>query len=98
MAKVIVPFRDRHTWVAYRVGDDYEGAPERVRALQEGGFLQSGLDIVCDEKTPEIVSPEPLSGNLDALTVTQLKALAKERGLAVPSRATKKQLVEILES
>ena len=96
MAKVIVPFRDRVTWVAYRVGDDYDGPPERVRTLQEGGFLQSGLDIVCDEKTPESVSPEPMSGNLDALTVTQLKALAKERGLAVPSRATKKCLVEML--
>jgi hypothetical protein len=96
MAKVIVPFRDRVTWVAYRVGDDYDGPPERVRTLQDGGFLQSGLDIVCDEKTPENVSPELLKGNLDALTVTQLKALAKERGLAVPSRATKKQLVEIL--
>ncbi len=98
MAKVIAPFRDRHTWVAYRVGDDYDGPPERVRTLQDGGFLQSGLDIVCDEKTPESVSPEPLRGNLDALTVTQLKALAMERGLAVPSRATKKQLVEILGS
>jgi hypothetical protein len=96
MAKVIAPFRDRLTWVAYRAGDEYDGPPERLRALFEGGFVENGLDIVCDEKTPESVSSEPLKGNLDALTVTQLKALAKERGLAVPSRATKKQLVEIL--
>ena len=96
MAKVIATFRDRLTWRLYCVGDEYEGTPERVRTLQDGGFLQSGLDIVCDEKTPESVSPEPMSGNLDALTVTQLKALAKERGLAVPSRATKKCLVEML--
>ena len=97
MAKVIAPFRDRLTWVAYRAGDEYDGPPERLRALFEGGFVEKGLDIVCDEKTPRIPSPEALKGILDAHTVDELRALAEERGLTVPKRVSKKRLIEMLE-
>ena len=97
MAKVIVPFRDRHTWVAYRVGDDYDGTPERLRQLSEGGFVQYGTNTHADGEsaTDGVIGAQ--TGNLDALTVTELRALAKERGIAVPSKATKRALVELLE-
>jgi hypothetical protein len=96
MAKVIVPFRDRHTWVAYRVGDDYDGPPERVRALQEGGFVESGPNVRDADETVQSGVATALKDGLDTLSVAELRALAKERGLAVPSRVSKKRLVEML--
>ena len=96
MAKVIVPFRDRHTWVAYRVGDDYDGTPERLRQLSEGGFVQYGINTHADGESAADGGTAAQTGNLDALTVTELKALAKERGIAVPSKATKRALLELL--
>lgn len=96
MAKVIVPFRDRHTWVAYRVGDDYDGTPERLRQLSEGGFVQDGTNTHADVESASDGVTVAQTGNLDALTVTELRALAKERGIAVPSKATKARLLELL--
>ena len=39
MAKVIAPFRDRETWAAFEVGDDYEG--DRVDELAALGFVEA---------------------------------------------------------
>lgn len=41
MAKVIEPFRDRETWVAYDVGDEYDGPPERVDELASLGIVEA---------------------------------------------------------
>ena len=41
MAKVIVPFRDRETWVAYDAGDEYDGPPERVDELASAGIVEA---------------------------------------------------------
>ena len=96
MARVLIPFRDRFTWVAYNVGDEYEGTPERVRTLSEGGFVQDGTNTHADGENAAVHVTEPQTGNLDALTVSELRALCAERGIAVPSRATKATLIGLL--
>ena len=98
MAKVIATFRDRLTWRLYGVGDEYEGTPERVRALQEGGFVESGPNVRDADETVQSGMATALKDGLDTLSVAELRALAKERGLAVPSRVSKKRLVEMLGS
>lgn len=85
MARVLVTFRDRVTWRVWHVGDEYDGAPSRVRELTDGGFLQ------------DVADAEPSTGvALEAMTVAELRALAAERGVKVASKATKKRLIEIL--
>ena len=96
MTRVIAPFRDRETWRAYAVGDEYGGTPERIRELVRGGYVDSGL--VAQEAT-ENASDKPTggeSGNLDGLTVDELRSLAEERGVELPRRARKSEIVEIL--
>jgi hypothetical protein len=41
MAKVIKPFRDRITWVAYDAGDEYDGTPERIAELAAAGIVEA---------------------------------------------------------
>ena len=96
MARVLVPFRDRETWVAYRPGDDYAGTPERLRELERAGIVQSGLVVGEDEKVLAESTTEAQRGNLDGLSVAELRALAAERGIAVPKRASKARLVEMV--
>jgi hypothetical protein len=79
------------------VGDDYDGTPERLRQLSDGGFVQYGSNTHADGESATDGVTVAQTGNLDALTVTELRALAKERGIAVPSKATKRALVELLE-
>lgn len=96
MARVITPFRDRETWRVYAAGDEYGGTPERIRELVRGGYVESGL--VAQEATDN-VSDKPTGGesvNLDVLTVDELRSLAEERGVELPSRARKSEIVEIL--
>lgn len=40
MAKVIKRFRDKNTKKIYNVGEQYNGTPERIKELQEKGFLE----------------------------------------------------------
>lgn len=96
MARVLIPFRDRFTWVAYNVGDEYEGTPERVRTLSEGGFVQDGTNTHADGENAAVSNLDAAESNLDALTVSELRALCAERGIAVPSRATKATLIGLL--
>jgi hypothetical protein len=91
-----VPFRDRFTWVVYAVGDDYDGTPERLRQLSDGGFVQDGANTHADVENATDGVTAAQTGNLDALTVTELRALAKERGIEPPKRATKDALIELL--
>jgi large subunit ribosomal protein L13 len=69
---------------------------------------------VAQEPAPEPVAPEPepeatspdakspdqaaVTDELSSLTVAQLKELASERGVAVPSKARKADIIEALES
>ena len=40
MAKVIKRFRDKHTKKIHEVNTNYEGTAERIKELQEKGFLE----------------------------------------------------------
>jgi len=96
MAEVIAPFRDRETWAAYDVGDSYDGTPGRISELSMLGLVRVGL-IAHDARESDSETPsEAHSGNLDDLTVPQLRELADERGVAAPRRATKPQLLALL--
>lgn len=96
MAKVTAPFRDRETWRAYAVGDEYDGTPERIQELSEGGYVDSGL--IAHEAGKSVSESLSVAHNdkLDELTVAQLRKLADERGVEVPKRASRARLLEAL--
>lgn len=96
MAKVIIPFRDRETWKPYAVGDDWEGSPERLEALSKAGFVQSGL-IAHDGKENGSVGRTDAAESISAdMTVAQLREVANSRGVEVPKRAKKADLLKLL--
>lgn len=96
MATVTTPFRDRETWRVYDAGDEYGGTPERISELVAGGYVQSGLVARDEQEKAAEVPTMAQSGNLDGLTVAELRKLAEERGIDVPRRAAKAKLLETL--
>lgn len=96
MAKVTAPFRDRETWRAYAVGDEYDGTPERIQELSDGGYVDSGLIAHEAENSVSESLSVAHDGKLDELTVAQLRKLADERGVEVPKRASRDRLLEAL--
>lgn len=52
MPKVIKRFRDKETKKVYNVGEKYEGTSERIKELQEKGFLEKPKKVSkkSDEK------------------------------------------------
>lgn len=96
MAKVIIPFRDRETWVAYKVGDEYDGTPERIQELAEGGYVQSGLIAHEGEENGSDGRTAPAESISADMTVAQLREVAISRGVEVPKRVSKDKLLEIL--
>lgn len=96
MVRVVTPFCDRETWRAYAVGDEYDGTPERIQELSEGGYVDSGLIAHEAEKSVSESLSVAHNGKLDELTVAQLRELADERGVEVPKRASRARLLEAL--
>jgi len=96
MAKVLVEFRDRVTWRRWNVGEEWEGPPERLETLCEGGYVQSGANAHDDGENAQNAASDKPEDHLDGMTVAELRSLAAERGIKVASKATKKQLLEIL--
>lgn len=96
MAKVVKPFRDRETWVAYAVGDEWEGAPERFKALSEGGYVQSGLIAHDGRENGSDGRTDHAESISSDMTVAQLREVAIRRGVEVPKRVSKERLLEIL--
>lgn len=96
MAKVIIPFRDRETWVAYKVGDEYDGTPERIQELAEGGYVQFGLIAHEGKENGSDGRTAPAESISADMTVAQLREVAISRGVEVPKRVSKERLLEIL--
>jgi hypothetical protein len=74
----------------------------RYRDTRTGATYEPSSAFVAEmmAKNPALVpldaaEPEPV--NLSALTVATLRALCGERGIEAPKRATKAQLLELLE-
>lgn len=74
----------------------------RYRDTRTGATYEPSSAFVAEmmAKNPALVpldaaEPEPV--NLSALTVAALRALCGERGIEAPKRATKAQLIALLE-
>ena len=72
---------------------DLEQAPAPLEAT-------AGEETAAEEEAPGAGHAQPASGeeDLEALTVPGLRELAKERGVAVPARARKADIIEALRS
>ena len=85
-------FLDLHTKLSQRhhvyrsANDTFEATEERAREI--------------DEKLPGYITYEPVpedaGAGLAALTVKELKALASERGVAIPKNANKDKILALL--
>jgi len=96
MAKVLIRFRDQETMELYDVGDEYEGTPERVQTLSEGGYVQSGLVAHDGRENGSDGRTGIAESILGDKTVAELRQIAESRGVEVPRRAKKAELLEIL--
>jgi len=96
MAKVLIRFRDQQTMVLYDVGDEWEGTPERLEALSEGGYVQSGLIAHEGEENSPDASTDTAELISSEMTVAQLREIAESRGIELPKRVTKAKLLGIL--
>ena len=96
MAKVLVRFRDVETMSLYDVGDEWEGTPERFKALSEGGYVQSGLVAHDGRENGSVGRTDPLELISSDMTVAELREIAESRGIELPKRATKAKLLGIL--
>ena len=75
---------------SYGVGETYprkkfSPAPERVAFLLDGGYI-------AEESEEMEVESEDLSDK----TAAELKAILKEKGLDVPARANKSELIKLI--
>lgn len=111
IALVTYPYRDRETLAVHYVGEEVELADERFAELSAGGFVDippaeteaaaepvedeadEGEDVVDNEpEQPVHEKPSP------EMTVQQLRdAIEAANGFA-PRRATKEELIAILET
>lgn len=96
MAKVLVRFRDVETMRLYDVGDEWEGTPERFKALSEGGYVQSGLVAHDCRENGSVGRIDPAESISSDMTVAELREIAESRGIELPKRATKAKLLGIL--
>lgn len=80
---------------SYGVGETYprkkfSPAPDRVAFLLAGGYIaEEGIE----EETVEI---EVESEDLSEKTAAELKAILKEKGLDVPARTNKSELIKLI--
>lgn len=78
---VLKPFYDLHLHADHRPGDTFEATEERAKHI--------------DSVLPGYISYEAKE-DYENMTLQQLSALAKERGVMPKGRATKAALIEIL--
>ena len=88
--RTLRPFFDLVARLDRRPGDEFEATEARYDHIAER--LPGYVEAIESRPEPEVEAPD-----YSAMKVAELKALCAERGLDVPSKATKAQLIEILE-
>lgn len=83
-AKVIKSFKHTNTGLIWFEGDTFRGAAEAAAQLAGRGYLD------YDGHAPE----EPAMPDLATLTVSELRVMCEERGIEVPNRPRKADLIE----
>lgn len=96
MAKVLIRFRDQETMALYSVGDEWEGSPERLEALSKAGYFQSGPIAHDGEENGSVGRTDTAESISADMTVAQLREVANSRGVEVPKRAKKADLLKLL--
>lgn len=86
-AKVIKSFRHTNTGIVWFEGDVFKGRHDDAAQLAEMGFLDF-----------DGCAPSEAGADADwaAMTVAELSAACAERGIEVPKKARKAELVELL--
>lgn len=79
--RVLRPFYDKAERVDRRPGETFSASAQRAEVILAG--LPGYAELVKED--------------LAAMTLSELKELAKERGVKVPAKATKANIVELLE-
>ena len=82
---------------SYGVGETYprkkfSPTPERVAFLLDGGYIAEESEEIEVESVEIAEETEDLSEK----TAAELKAILKEKGLDVPARANKKELIQLI--
>lgn len=98
-AYTVVAFRDKYSWEVYGLGDEYEADSDRIAELTALGILGTQSDA---QEAIEDANVEDPQINLvampawESMTVAQLRAECRKRGITVPRGATKDQLIALL--
>ena len=82
---------------SYGVGETYprkkfSPTPERVAFLLDGGYIAEESEEIEVESVEIAEETEDLSEK----TAAELKAILKEKGVEVPARANKKELIQLI--
>ena len=86
---------------SYGVGDSYprkkfSPSPERVAFLLDGGYIAEESEEMEVESVEIAEEMEVESEDLSEKTAAELKAILKEKGLDVPARANKSELIKLI--
>lgn len=86
---------------SYGVGETYprkkfSPAPDRVAFLLAGGYIAEESGEIEVESVEIVEEMEVESEDLSEKTAVELKAILKEKGLDVPARANKTELIKLI--
>lgn len=107
IALVTYPYRDRETLEVHLVGEEVELTGERFAELSAGGYVdlppaesETTGDDNAEDGDGEDAQPEQPAAEKPAndMTVQQLRAAIEDADGFAPRKATKAELIAILES
>lgn len=102
IALVAYPYRDRETLAVHLAGEEVELTGERFAELSAGGYVdlppaesEAVGDDSAEDGDGEDAQPEKTANDM---TVQQLRAAIEDANGFAPRKATKAELIAILES
>lgn len=107
IALVTYPYRDRETLAVHLAGEEVELTGERFAELSAGGYVdlppaesEAAGDDSAEDGDGEDSQPEQTAAEKPAndMTVQQLRAAIEDAHGFAPRKATKEELIAILES